>query len=106
MKAYLLFRSIIILYNKYLNNNIYYVIENQESPNIVKEKIVIKDMDCSKTGIYNIYSIYLTNTKFNLFLSLKLFKILYFILFILKVEFYQFLYTKIFIVLKYLIRYM
>lgn len=50
MKAYLLFRNI-LLYNKYLNNNIYCVIENQESPNIVKEKIVIKDTDCSKTGI-------------------------------------------------------
>jgi len=41
-------------------DNIFYVLENQDTPNIVKEKIVTKVADNSTTGIYLVFSIFLT----------------------------------------------
>lgn len=43
-----------------MGHQIYYifnVLENQDTPNIVKEKIVTKVADNSKTGIYLVYYI-------------------------------------------------
>jgi len=37
--------------------NIFNVLENQDTPNIVKEKIVTKVSDNSKTGIYLVFYI-------------------------------------------------
>jgi len=51
--------------------NTFNVLENQDTPNIVKEKIVTKVIDNSKTGIYFsfFFYIFLNNIHFNAFIS-------------------------------------
>jgi len=49
---------ILLLYNLYyywfviiIKITLFFVVESQDTPNIVKEKVVTKDLDNSKTGI-------------------------------------------------------